>query len=200
MIMSKGEKRGRPKTLNRQAIIEIAMDNYWQKGLTASLNSISEQAGVAKPSLYREFGNEDGLTLAALDHYAELSIGQLKEILTEPLSFENKIKSIAKYFCKGVSHKNGCLFVKMRSEKIKVGPKTQSRLKEIDEELFGLYCEFFKQSKRHGEWSGNIPIRDAARYLTSQFELALTQRSRGVSSNEISKVLEMSLSVLISDS
>jgi AcrR family transcriptional regulator len=193
-------KRGRPKTLNRQAIIEIAMDNYWQKGLAASLNSISEQAGVAKPSLYREFENEDGLTLAALDRYAELSLGQLKTILTGADSFENKIKLIAKHFSEDISHQNGCLFVKMRSERIKVGPKTQNRIKEIDEELFGLFCEFFRHSKENGEWSGKISNKEAARYLNSQFELALTQRARGVSTKEINKVLSMSLSVLISNS
>jgi AcrR family transcriptional regulator len=28
-------------------------------------------AGISKPSLYREFGSEDGLTRAVLDRYAE---------------------------------------------------------------------------------------------------------------------------------
>jgi AcrR family transcriptional regulator len=200
MTMRKSEKRGRPKTLNRQAIIKIAMDNYWQKGLTASLNSISIQAGVAKPSLYREFENEDGLTLAALDQYAELSFGQLKEILNGPRTFEEKIRSIAKHFCSDVSYKNGCLFLKMRSERIKVGPRTQARIKEIDSELLGVYRDFFRLGKENGEWSGGMSIIDAARYLTSQLELALTQRSRGVSPREVSKVLEVSLSFLIPDS
>ena len=80
--MDKNQKRGRPKTFNRDAILEIAMNNYWQKGLSASLNSISEQAGVAKPSIYREFKNEDGLTLAALNHYSELIGIRLDSILS----------------------------------------------------------------------------------------------------------------------
>ena len=45
----------RPKTLNRDHILAVAMNSYWDEGIDGvSLNEISKKAKVAKPGLYRE--------------------------------------------------------------------------------------------------------------------------------------------------
>ena len=38
-------------------------------------------AGISKPSLYREFGSEDGLTCAVFDRYAAQILSDMLEIL-----------------------------------------------------------------------------------------------------------------------
>ena len=195
VIMDKNQKRGRPKTFDREAILEIAMNNYWQKGLSVSLNSISEQAGVAKPSLYREFENEDGLTLAALNRYSELIGIRLNSILSSNDSFLDKINALAQYFCQDACHNNGCLFVKMRSQIFKVGPKTKARIEEIEQEMLKLYLEFFEQYKNELKCNSHLSTQKAAKFVSSQFELALVQRARGVSSKEVSAVLDISLAI-----
>lgn len=200
LIMDKNQKRGRPKTLNRDAILEIAMNNYWQKGLSVSLNSISEQAGVAKPSLYREFENEDGLTLAALNRYSELIGIRLNSILSSDDSFLDKINALAKYFCQDACHNNGCLFVKMRSQSFKVGPKTKARIEEIEQEMLHFYVKFFEQNKNELKCISNLSVMEAAKFLSSQFELALYQRARGVSSKEVRAVLDISLAIFNANS
>jgi AcrR family transcriptional regulator len=198
--MDKNQKRGRPKTFNREAILEIAMDNYWQKGLSVSLNSISEQAGVAKPSLYREFKNEDGLTLAALNRYSEIIGIRLNSILSNDDSLLDKINALANYFCQDVCHNNGCLFVKMRSQSFKVGPKTKTRIIEIEQEMLNFYLELFERNKNELKCKSHLSTQQAAKFISSQFELALVQRARGVSSKEVRAVLDISLGVFISNS
>ena len=198
--MKKNQARGRPKAFEREAIVEIAMDNYWQQGLEVSLNSICKQACIAKTSLYREFENEDGLKKAALDKYFNIAFTQLKSILFGPESFQKKIKTISKFFCDDISHTNGCLFVKMRANAFQLGPKTKNRIQEIDQEIVDLYIEFFKMSRINKNCKCNLSDRDAANFLASQLELALTQRARGVSSSEISKVLDIGLAVLTEES
>jgi AcrR family transcriptional regulator len=193
--MDKNQKRGRPKTFNREVILEIAMNNYWQKGLSVSLNSISEQAGVAKPSLYREFENEDGLTLAALNRYSELIGSRLNSILSSDDSFLDKINTLAQYFCQDVCHNNGCLFVKMRSQSFKVGPKTKARIEEIEQEMLHIYVNFFEHNKNELRSISHLSTQQASKFLSSQFELALAQRARGVPSEEVRAVLNISLAI-----
>ena len=63
--------RGRPKTMNAEQVLDVAMTAYWQSDAAdVSVNAICQMAGISKPSLYREFGSEDGLSRAALDRYA----------------------------------------------------------------------------------------------------------------------------------
>ena len=62
--------RGRPKTFDRAHTLEVAVDSYWRDGIDAvSVNEICRRAGVAKPGVYREFGDEDDLMDAVLTEY-----------------------------------------------------------------------------------------------------------------------------------
>ena len=58
-------------------LLQVAVAAYWHEGPEVSVNAICQRAGVSKPSLYREFGGEDGLTLAALESYASMVQSQL---------------------------------------------------------------------------------------------------------------------------
>lgn len=187
---------GRPKTLDRDAVTILAMDAFWHKGLNVSLNSICELAGVAKPSLYREFGNEDGLSLAALERYFELSFGQLKELLLGPETFKNKLEALATFTCEENCNQHGCLFVKMRAGRMQLGQKTKKRVEEIDTEMQKLFTHFFKISRENREWKSQLTDSTAANFLRSQIELAFSQRARGVASSDVRTILDIGLSAL----
>ena len=74
--------RGRPKTIRAEKVLEVAIEAYWQNDLAdVSVNSICRAAQASKPSVYREFGNEDGLTRAALESYAEQLLSDVSKIL-----------------------------------------------------------------------------------------------------------------------
>lgn len=188
---------GRPKTLDKEAVTTIAMEAFWHKGPNVSLNSICELAGVAKPSLYREFGNEDGLSLAALERYFELSFGQLKELLLGPETFKKKLEVLATFACEEKCNQHGCLFVKMRAARMQLGQKTKTRVEEIDEEMQKLFTHFFKLSREKKEWKSQLSDSTAAHFLRSQIELAFSQRARGVESSDVRTVLDIGLSALI---
>ncbi|HKK37222.1 MAG TPA: TetR/AcrR family transcriptional regulator, partial [Paracoccaceae bacterium] len=68
--------------MNAEKVLDLAVTAYW-KGDPAdvSVNAICRMAGISKPSLYREFGSEDGLTRAALDAYAERVLADVFAIL-----------------------------------------------------------------------------------------------------------------------
>src|SRR6056297_3874270 len=74
--------RGRPRTMNAGQVLDVAVSAYWTADpADVSVNAICQMAGISKPSLYREFGSEDGLMRAALDTYAERVLAEMFTIL-----------------------------------------------------------------------------------------------------------------------
>lgn len=189
-------RRGRPRTTQPEDILRVAVDAYWQEGPEVSVNAICQRAGISKPSLYRSFGSEDGLTAAALEQYADFVLGQTRAILESDLSFRDKLDALVAYVGEDPRNDHGCLFVKMRAARSHLGPKTQSKVQEVDNQTLALYKQFLDNSRVAGDWGGPISSELGARFLLGQIELALSQRARGVEAREVRPLLELAVSVL----
>ena len=75
-------KKGRPKTFNKDQASKIAMETYWKEGIeNVSLNEMCRKIGESKPSVYREYGGEEGLQLAALELYYKHRVEPVGKIL-----------------------------------------------------------------------------------------------------------------------
>jgi TetR/AcrR family transcriptional repressor of nem operon len=82
----------RPREFDHDAVLRIAFDQVWRKGLRgALLSEIAREAGVQRGSLYNAFGSKEALFLAAYDRYAgdylaaietTLGSGTLRDSLT----------------------------------------------------------------------------------------------------------------------
>lgn len=187
------KRRGRPKTLKKADVTDVAMRAYWENGpADVSLNAICQQAGVSKPSVYREFGNDDGLTHAALSIYAEKVLGKMLAITQSDDSFAHKLNQLAHLSAEDVLHEHGCLFVKMRTAKAQMGPKTQELIEAIEGMSLDAFSKVLAQARAAGSGSGGISVELGARYLQAQIGLALDQRARGENPNE---TLALALSV-----
>lgn len=192
-------QRGRPRTMSPEALLEVAVTTYWHEGPEVSVNAICERAGVSKPSLYREFGSEDGLTLAALESYAGMVQSQLQGLLSSELSFSRKLEALIAFASEDSRNEHGCLFVKMRAARLDLGPKTQAKVAEIEAATLEIYTRFFQDSREKGEWLGSITPVFAAQYLHAQIGLAASQRALGADPAKVRSLLEYALSVLLDE-
>jgi TetR/AcrR family transcriptional regulator, copper-responsive repressor len=177
-------------------LLQVAVMAYWQDGPEVSVNAICQRAGISKPSLYREFGGEDGLTLAALESYAGLVQSQLQGLLSSELSFAGKLEALTAFASEDPRNERGCLFVKMRAARLDLGPKTQAKVAEIETTAVEIYTRFFRDSRMKGEWPGSITPGFAAQYLHAQLGLAMSQRALGAEPAMVRPLLEFALSVL----
>jgi TetR/AcrR family transcriptional regulator, copper-responsive repressor len=65
-------RRGRPRTLDREAGLEIAARLFWQHGYEGtSIADLTQAMGITPPSLYAAFGSKEDLYRQALDHTIE---------------------------------------------------------------------------------------------------------------------------------
>lgn len=63
---------GRPVSFDRNSTVQAATSLYWRLGVAnTSFNTVARVLNVSKPTLYRYFGDEDGLLSAALKLYVE---------------------------------------------------------------------------------------------------------------------------------
>lgn len=192
-----GSRPGRPITRNRELVLDKAMNAYWQDDRAAvSVNALCALAGVSKPSLYRDFGSEDGLTAAVLGRYAETVLVAVDALLSGPQSYPTKLDSLISFASDSPQMETGCLFVKMRATRSRFGPRTQALLALLESEFQQHHARFFDDAAFRGEWRGGIAIDLAASYLQEQMGLAVSQRAAGKSSEDVRAFLDLALSVL----
>jgi TetR/AcrR family transcriptional regulator, copper-responsive repressor len=188
--------RGRPRTTDPAHVLDVAMTAYWHGDpADVSLNSICAQAGVSKPSLYREFGSEDGLSRAVLDRYAEQVLSDVLAILHAGTGLRATLDALVEFACADPRMETGCLFHKMRNGKHRLGPQTRARVEELDAGARGAYEAFLQRCRDAGEWPADRSVHAWARYLSEQIGLAITQRASGEDVRDVRETLMLALSV-----
>ncbi|MDQ3939990.1 MAG: TetR/AcrR family transcriptional regulator [Actinomycetota bacterium] len=84
-------KRRRPPTEavlarraeRRQHLLDVADRVVQRDGPEASINQIAAEAGIAKPILYRHFGDKGGLYQALAERYVQSLMARLRDALRE---------------------------------------------------------------------------------------------------------------------
>lgn len=192
--------RGRPKTLNRDHTLDVAMQAYWKEGIDGvSLNEICRKAKVSKPGLYREFGNEDGLMKAVLLAYQERVLTPILQMLTANVSFREALDNLVSFVTMvNDNHEvpKGCLLVKMRESRMRIGEATREQIDHTQEQVLTAYGDWVERSRAKGDFSADMSSQFAAAYIDAQISNALSQMARGEQNNKVKKILTMAFSML----
>jgi AcrR family transcriptional regulator len=192
--------RGRPKTLNRDHVLDVAMHAYWKEGIgNLSLNEICRRCAVSKPGLYREFGSEDGLMKAVLLAYQEQVLTPMLQMLTTEAPFRETLDNLVSFVTTGNGNQEapkGCLLVKMRESRMRVGEATREQIDRAQEQALTAYEGWVERSKEKGEFSTDMSPQFAATYIDAQLSNALSQIARGEQSSNVKKILIIAFSML----
>lgn len=191
-------RRGRPKTVDRDRAIKVAMDSYWSEGLhAASLNELCRRAGLSKPALYREFGNEDGLMEAALQLYRDLLITPLLDAFASGAPLSQLLERVMQGMTSPQGVPVGCLFTKIRLDYRRVGPNTLARVRTIEAERIAAFEDMFRRASSAGEVNPDFSPAFAARYLDTQLSTILMQMGAGAAVDEVREQARVALRVLL---
>ncbi|MEZ8142273.1 AcrR family transcriptional regulator [Enterovibrio norvegicus FF-33] len=189
--------RGRPKTLNRDHILDVTMLAYWKQGAKGvSINEICKLAQVSKPGLYREFDNEDGLMKAALNAYLETFLLPKLNELGSKLAFNDVLDDLVEFAIEErCDSPDGCMMVKMNEVKHLLGKSTQSALENAHLQFLGFIEQRVEQARQVGDMSSTMSNQLAAIYIDAQLTAALAQRARGEAPEKVRDVLKVAFSV-----
>lgn len=105
----------RPRTFDPDDVLNIALDVFWRKGFRGtSLDDITAETGLAKPSLYAAFGDKNAMFLKVLDRYHDAIIQRADRTLAQGSSAREAISKWLESFvpyCSGSKGKRGCLSI-----------------------------------------------------------------------------------------
>lgn len=168
--------RGRPQTLDRQRTVEVAMTSFWCDGVRdVSMNEICRRANVSKPGVYREFGNEDGLTEAAVELYRETVVAAVLEALAVDKPFSEVLDGILRFTTEPSGKPAGCLVAELRSAPGELGPATAAKVSAVAEEMRQAYEQWFRRAQARGEVDGTVSPVLAAHFIDTQLTSVLLQ-------------------------
>ena len=190
--------RGRPKTLDSAHTLDVAMLSYWQEQPGAlGVNEICRRAGISKPGFYREFGGEDGLMVAVLNHYWGKVIEPSLRPLAEDLPFPDVLGTVLDWLTQGRDTPAGCLFSKMRAAPDRLGPETAARVEVLREEMRGAYQAWFERGLARNEVNIAISPEFAGYLIDTQLMTVQIQMALGEPPERVRAQARLALGCLL---
>lgn len=190
---------GRPKTFDRDHVINVAMQAYWQEGVSeVSLNSVCQRANVSKPSLYKEFGSEDGLKQAVLINYHKMTLAPLYEMLAIDQPFDASLEALSEYILRdheALGMPNGCLFIDMRQCRAHLGKLAGSQVDQFRELSLSVFEDWIARAKTNGHLKQSISPRTAATYIDAQIACIMNMQKEGATIKDVRTIFRLSLSI-----
>jgi AcrR family transcriptional regulator len=198
-IDEKKPTRGRPRTFDRNHVIGVAMQAYWREGQAAvSLNSVCHRAGVSKPSLYKEFGSEDGLKQSVLIDYHKMTLAPLYELLAVDQPFDTALEALSAYILRDHQEygmPNGCMFIDMCQCRAQLGELTSGQVDQFRELSIKTFAQWIDRAKADGQFKPSIPTQTAATYIDAQIACIMNMQRQGVAAKDVNAVFRLALSV-----
>ncbi|MEL6689350.1 MAG: TetR/AcrR family transcriptional regulator [Pseudomonadota bacterium] len=191
--------RGRPKTFDRDHVIAVAMEAYWQEGQSeVSLNALCRRAKVSKPAIYSEFGGEDGLKQAVLASYHKMTLAPLYEILEEDQPFDIALEALMTYILRDHEEHgmpSGCLFVDMCQTRERLGPLAARQVDDFKELSLAVFGAWVQRAQGKGTFHAALSPRTAAIYIDAQIASIMNMQRQGATMADIRAVFRLALSV-----
>ena len=193
---------GRPRKLSREAILEIAMDVFWQKGYEAtSIADILSATGLHKGSLYQTFKGKKSLFIATLEYYLE-QMYQLKKDVMQ--SESDPITGMKKYLkemltlsgSKGDCSNKGCLIVNTLVETAPHDEEIRAMLEKQNKKFQTLFIETINAAQADGKLKLNYSPEIIFGLLMSTMNGLSNNLKNMITLEEAHHLLEVQLQLL----
>lgn len=145
---------GRSKEFEENAVLQKAMDLFWQQGYEkTSMSDLVEHMGIHRKSLYDTFGDKHALYLKVIDLYKEYSESRLIAETSSANTAIQAIQYIFDYIIEGNEEKHwGCLFVNAATE---LGP-WDKEVADRAEDAFKQTEDYIAKIVREGQEAGEL--------------------------------------------
>lgn len=178
----------------REAVVERAMTHYWRAGAGAcTVDELCRHAGISKPSLYREFGGEDGLSASALQRYYDVALAPIQRWLGEERAYSQTLDALPKVITKANSAPAGCLYAKFRLSPERLGQRTREHVLSMRDTIQAGYQNWIRLAQERGEASRDLNAAFVGRYLDEQFISCMQMLGNGSDRKEVREHMRLAL-------
>lgn len=174
-------ERGRPRSFDRQAALERAMEIFWDRGYQAtSMTDLTEAMGINSPSLYAAFGSKEELYREAIAHFAATEsddiLAPLQDAPTARRAIEGYLKASAATFTRP-GRPPGCMVVLSAVNAVGVGEETNRILREMRAGSITMIEQRLNRAITAGELPASLdPHPISSYYVTVQQGMSIQAR------------------------
>jgi AcrR family transcriptional regulator len=139
---------GRPRTFNREEVLEEAMKVFWRRGFAdTGMHDLELATGVNKSGLYAEFKDKNDLFLSALKYYQ--STRKARALLSvEPLGWDN-IERYLRQVESATREGKGCFNVSTLRDLALLPPEVREAVLQNRAELKALFAQNVQAAMPH---------------------------------------------------
>ncbi len=170
----------RYKEYNVNRVLEQAIRLFWEHSfMGCSINTLVEETGVNRFSLYHEFENKEGILYASLKLYKERYCDQKFSILKEEGEMREILKKFYLSFLQTTNTIPGCYFIHIGTELADSDEKIKSILEAYLQEMEDLFIQLLNKNNYAGEQANILAKHLIGLYCTStSFCLIHTESQR----------------------
>jgi len=143
----------RSKEYDRHDVLEKAVGLFWRKGYKASsVTDIVHATGLNTASMYKEFGDKDGMFEEALEHYRRHILGPRVQMLID----EPNIKGVEAFLESVVNGATsagykGCLMMNHLAQKHLISARAAKKIGDFSAMMEGLLSTALQNAQAEGE-------------------------------------------------
>ena len=157
---------GRPREFDEEAVLEAAMDAFWQKGYeSTSMSDLCDCTGLHKGSLYQAFGDKHQLFMRALAHYAESEFHEVMKVVEQQDTALGRVRAAVGKICDDAGNDKGCMMINSMVELAPHDPEVKAALQKFGGQRLGAMAEMIAQAQQAGEIRAELEPEKLARQL-----------------------------------
>ncbi len=157
----------RHKEYDRHDVLDKAVGLFWQKGYKASsMTDLVHATGLNTASMYKEFGDKDGLFEEALEYYRQNIVSPRFQILID----EPNIKGVEAYLESVVNgaaseEYKGCLMMNHLAQKHSISPRAATKIGDFCATMEGLLDAAIRNAQAEGEIPASKDPAETASFI-----------------------------------
>jgi len=190
----------RPPKFDRTKVVKQAMDVFWEKGYEAtSINDLTAATTLKPGSLYNTFQSKHQIYLEALDYYSANVGSCLFDILSEPISGVEAIRSLFENLIAEELNdpkQRGCMMQNAILERAAQDNDVAMRAGDSHEQGKLAFKNALIRAHQAGELSDQLDIDQTASYLVSIVYAIRTAARTTTSRTELRGIVDMALTTL----
>lgn len=171
------------RKLIKDIALQQAMKLFWTHGYHAtSMDMLTKELGVEKPSIYAAFGNKHDLYIATLVHYRTELLKLVRQVLNENTSPIANIERMVLLMMTSLYNPaipNGCLVTNSALELADHDEDVAMQVKLMLDELCTAFAQAIQQGQDIGEITQAASAHMLARYLVQLTEgVCITEKTQ----------------------
>jgi AcrR family transcriptional regulator len=177
-----------------------ARDTFWRGGYAAtSLEDLSADMGMNRPSIYAAFGDKHVIYLRAATEYADMSRGWLATALARPQPLRDGLRAVYRYardfYLAGDAAPRGCFLLGTAVTEANRDAEVRAIVENTMASFTDTFAERFERAEREGELSPHPPDTLAPIATAALNTLAVRART-GASAAVLDSLIDATLDVI----